>query len=215
LRKVTHDQQPARGHLKAFMAFLLHIVHYVTAFADQAVLLPLVICVVIGFATSGWQRGAVGWGFAVAATLAVMLLLKLGLIPCGHLLPLSALRSPSGHTAGAAVVYGSLLGIWIRLRTGTALWTVPVAIGFVLLIGASRLALGLHSSIEVIVGGVVGLLGAIGAVMLAGPPPPHFRFRRVVVAMVVVLVVFHGLRLPAEAEITRLSFTIWPFSACR
>jgi sulfite exporter TauE/SafE len=144
-----------------------------------------------------------------------MLVLKLALIPCGHLLPLSALRSPSGHTAAAAVVYGSLLGIWIRRRSGTALGTIPVALAFVFLIGASRLALDLHSRIEVCVGGLVGLVGAILAVHLAGPPPANLPIRSVVFAMVAVVVLFHGLRLPAEAEITKLSFKIWPFSSCR
>jgi membrane-associated phospholipid phosphatase len=144
-----------------------------------------------------------------------MLLLKLTLIPCGHLLGFTSLRSPSGHTAGSAVVYGSLLGLWIRRRSGTAVWTVPAAILFVILIGGTRLALGVHSPVEVLIGGAVGLAGAILAVFLAGPPPEHFRFRAIAVAMVVVIVVFHGLRLPAEAEITRLAFTVWPFSACR
>jgi membrane-associated phospholipid phosphatase len=172
-------------------------------------------CVVVGFAVSGWRRGALGWAVAVAGTLAVMLVLKLCLIPCGHLLPLSSLRSPSGHTAGAAVVYGSLIGIWIRHRSGTALWTAPVAILFVMLIGGTRLALGVHSPIEVLTGGTVGLIGAILAVLLAGPPPAEFRFRTLAIPMVIVVIIFHGLRLPAEAEILRLSFTIWPFSACR
>ena len=72
-----------------------------------------------------------------------------------------------------------------------------------------------NSPVEVLIGGAVGLAGAILAVFLAGPPPEHFRFRAIAVAMVVVIVVFHGLRLPAEAEITRLAFTVWPFSACR
>ena len=191
------------------------MLHFLTAFADQAVLLPLATCVVLGFAVSGWRRGALGWAAAVAGTFAVMLVLKLGLIPCGHLLPLSSLRSPSGHTAGAAVVYGSLVAIWIRHKSGTGVWTVPAALLFVLLIGGSRLALGYHSPVEVLIGGSVGLVGAILAVYLAGPPPEQFRFRVIALASVVVVVIFHGLRLPAEAEITRISFTIWPFSACR
>jgi membrane-associated phospholipid phosphatase len=197
------------------MTSLLHGMHFVTGFADQAVILPLSVCVVFGFALSGWRRGALGWATAVAGTLAVMLVLKLALIPCGHLLALTSLRSPSGHTAGATVVYGSLLAIWIRRRTGTAIWTAPAAIIFLILIGASRLALGLHSPVEVFVGGAVGLTGAILAVMLAGPPPEGFRFRSIAISVVIVVAIFHGFRLPAEAEITRLSFTMWPFSTCR
>ena len=65
------------------MTSLLHGMHFVTGFADQAVILPLSVCVVFGFALSGWRRGALGWATAVAGTLAVMLVLKLALIPCG------------------------------------------------------------------------------------------------------------------------------------
>ncbi|MBW4022467.1 MAG: phosphatase PAP2 family protein [Proteobacteria bacterium] len=192
----------------------LHIMHFVTAFADEALLLPLAASVVFGFATSGWRRGAAGWGGAVALTLAVMLGLKLALIPCGHLL-LPGLRSPSGHTAAAAAIYGSLIGIWTRHRGRSSLWTAPVALGVAVVIAVSRLALHVHSPIEVLVGGGVGITGAMLAVVLAGPPPAGLRLRSIAVAMVVVIVVFHGFQLPAEAEIRRLSFTIWPFSACR
>lgn len=192
----------------------LHLMHFVTAFADEALLLPLAACVVLGFATSGWRRGALGWGTAVAATLLVMLVLKLAFIPCGHLL-LAGLRSPSGHTAASAAVYGSLIGIWIRNRGGSALWTIPAALLFAFVIGGSRLALHVHSPIEVVIGGIIGLAGATSAVVLAGPPPAGFRFRSIVLAMLVVIVIFHGLRLPAEAEIRKISFTIWPFSACQ
>jgi membrane-associated phospholipid phosphatase len=187
----------------------------VTAFADQAVLLPLAASVVLGFALSGWRRGAIGWGAAVAATLTAMLVLKLSFIACGHLLPFASLRSPSGHTASAAVVYGSLLAMWIRLKTGTVIWTVPSALVFMGIIGTSRLLLGVHSTIEVVMGGTVGLIGAVIAVMLAGPPPPQFRFRWIGIAMIAVVVIFHGFRLPAEIEIRQLAFTMWPFTACR
>ena len=61
----------------------------------------------------------------------------------------------------------------------------------------------------------MGLAGAVLAVMLAGPPPAEFRFRTIAIAMIVVIVIFHGFRLPAEAEINRLAFTMWPFTACR
>jgi membrane-associated phospholipid phosphatase len=144
-----------------------------------------------------------------------MLVLKLCLIPCGHLLPLTSLRSPSGHTAGATVVYGSLLAIWVRHKSGKAVWTAPVALLFALLIGGTRLALGVHSPVEVLIGGSVGLAGAVLAVMLAGPPPTRFRFRRLALPMLIVVVIFHGVRLPAEVLIAQLSFTMWPFSECR
>jgi membrane-associated phospholipid phosphatase len=188
---------------------------FVTDFGDQAVLLPLAFFVAVGFALAGWRSGAIGWTTAVGGTFALMLVLKLGFIPCGHLLPILGLRSPSGHTAGAAVVYGGLFGIWIEIMTGAMIWTVPVALSCALIIGGSRLVLGVHSDVEVLIGGAVGVSGAVVAVLLAGAPPHNLRLRKIAVAAIIVLVLFHGMRLPAEAEIQRVSSTIWPLSACR
>ena len=77
---------------------------FVTDFGDQAVLLPLAAGVTLVFALAGWRRGAVAWAAAVVGTLALMVVLKLVFLACGHLLPGSQLHSPSGHTAAAAAI---------------------------------------------------------------------------------------------------------------
>jgi Flp pilus assembly pilin Flp len=69
-----------------------------------------------------------------------------------------------------------------------------------LVIGATRLALGLHTTTEVIVGGVLGVAGAVGFARTAGPVPA-LRLRWLFVVMMVVTQLLHGRHLNAEAHI--------------
>ncbi len=188
---------------------------FITDFADQAVLLPLAAGVALTFFFSGWRRGAVAWSLGIGGTLGVMLALKLAFLACGRLLPITDLHSPSGHTAAAAAVYGGLLGILVRRLTGRSSWALPCAMSVALVIGVSRLVLGLHTGLEVVIGAVVGVCGAVAAATFAGPPPPTLRLGRVAAVAFVVLLLFHGFRMPAEAAIRRFALDVWPLSRCR
>ena len=167
--------------------------NFLTDFADQAVLLPLAIIVAACLATSGWWRGAGAWLIGVGVTLSLMLLLKLAFIACG---PGDVLRSPSGHTAAAAVVCGGLMVV----LAGGRRWAVQTALVAALLIGVSRLALGVHTPLEVLVGAIVGVGGAALTALAAGPMP-EFRRNRIAMAALLVVLLLHGTRMPAEAHI--------------
>ena len=171
---------------------------FLTDFADQAVAGPLVLVLALALAALGWRRGAVAWLVATGATLAVVLALKLATLACGP--PL--LRSPSGHTATAGVVCG---GIAVLAGLGGTAVALAAAAGAAV-IGLSRVALGMHSWAEVLLGGAIGVAGALVLARLAGPRPDGLRLRWVVVAAVTVVTVLHGVRLPAEAEIRAASF---------
>ncbi len=188
---------------------------FVTDFGDQAVLLPLAAGVTLVFALAGWRRGAVAWAAAVVGTLALMVVLKLVFLACGHLLPGSQLHSPSGHTAAAAAIYGGLLALAARLATGHGRWTLACALLVMLVIGGSRLALGVHTGLEVAVGGAVGVCGALAADRLAGAPPPGLRTGRLAAMAVLVLALLHGVHMPAEAAIRSAALDLWPLSECR
>lgn len=173
---------------------------FLTDFADQAVILPLALAVAVTLFAQRWPRGAMAWLVAVGLTLGAMLALKLLLQACARptgLLDLMALQTPSGHVAGAALVSAGLASLLTGRRGGPLLLGGGVAVA----IAVSRLVLGAHSFPEVVVGAVVGLAGAALVPRLAGPPPPGFSLRRTVLIAAAVLLLFHGLHLPAEAHI--------------
>ncbi len=187
----------------------------VTNFADQAVILPLAATIAAALALAGWRRGALAWSVVITGILALMLTLKLASAACGHLLPGGELRSPSGHTAAAGAVYGGLLAGLARRVAGHARWTPVCAVAAALLVGASRLALGMHTAIDVAVGGAVGVGGAMVLTWLAGTPPPGLRLAPLAAVAVAVIVVFHGFHLVAEAAIRNATASMWPLSECR
>ncbi len=167
--------------------------HFLTDFADQAVLLPMALVVACCLWASGWSRGAGAWLAGVGTTLTAMLVLKIVFIACG---PGRELYSPSGHTAAAAVVSGGLMVVLLGRRE----WALPVAVAAACLIGLSRLAIGAHVPLEVLVGGIVGAGGAVIIARTAGPMPEFSRGRVAMLALLVV-VFMHGIRMPAEAQI--------------
>ncbi len=184
---------------------------FLTDFADQAVVLPVVLVVALILAATGWPKGALVWLGVIGATFAVVLSLKLGFLACRPVFGPWALRSPSGHTAAAAVVGGGFATI-LGANGPIAL---AVSILAAVLIGSSRVELGFHSLPEVLLGGAVGLAGAAVLSRLAGRPPVIRPIPLLAVAIVVAVLV-HGTRLPAEEAIWRFAQGLLDFiPACR
>lgn len=168
-----------------------------TDFADQAVVLPFILAIGATLFIGGWRRGAIAWTVAAGATLGLMLLLKLGSMACGPTL----LRTPSGHTAAAAIVAGSFAALF--LTHDRCVGTAAAALAAAALIGALRLVAGVHTMPEVLLGASVGTAGAICFACTAGPRPADLRLRPVLIVAVAVIAAFHGNRLRAEPRIWR------------
>jgi membrane-associated phospholipid phosphatase len=187
-------------------------VRYLTDFADQAVILPLVLAVAIALAVLGWRRGALIWLLVVAGTFGATVAFKLMFLSCSPVFGPLDVHSPSGHVAAATVVSGGLAAMFTRRRVSI----LPAAVLAAIVIGVSRVVLGMHTLPEVIVGAMIGLVGAAALLRLAGPPPPRLRVAPLIAVVVVVATVFHGLHLPAEAAIRRTAFSAAQFiPACR
>jgi len=191
------------------------VVTFLTNVADGAVLLPIAFVVAVLFALIGWRRGLIAWTAAIGATLGLTFALKLAFLVCGELGPGGAVRSPSGHAAASAAIYGGLLAIVVGHLSGRSRWALPCATLIAVVIGASRVILGVHTVPEVLLGGGVGILGALAVARLAGPPPATLPIRRVGALVVLIVVLFHGLLMPAEAAIRQIAADVWPFSSCR
>ena len=186
---------------------------FLTDFADEAVILPLIFAIGATLWLLGWRRGAIAWTGVTCATLGAMLVLKLTMIACGPA-HLPRLRTPSGHTAAAAALAGSLAALLFR-RDRCLAAIIGAAVGAAV-IGTSRYMLGVHSLAEVLVASLVGIAGAVSLAWLSGPAPPRLRLAWVAVPVVVVLVSFHGDRLRAEPRIWHAAYRIsYDLRVCR
>jgi len=172
-------------------------VTFLTDIADQAVILPLVLAITLALFAQGWRRGATAWAVAVCATFGVILALKVTFMACSTAFGTSEIQTPSGHVAAAAVVAGGFAALLLRGRIAALTLAALAAVA----IGITRLALGAHTAAEVLIGAGVGLLGAWVLLALAGRTPPGLNARRMLLMAVVVIAVFHGQHLPAEARI--------------
>ena len=189
--------------------------NFLTNFADQAVTLPLAACVFLGLLALGWRRGALAWGASVAGVLTMMLVLKLATLACESHLAQTGLKSPSGHTATAAVVYGGLFALLAPRSRRVTLVAAASGGAFALGIGLTRLALHVHTVADVLVGAAVGVAGAVAMRHLAGPRPTRLATSWLLAGACLVLLLFHGDKLEAETRLRWLALDVWPLSACR
>lgn len=204
---------PSPLHLNDFLTPFAYKapVRYLTDFADQAVILPLVFAVAIALAVQGWRSGALTWLLAVAGTFTATLIFKLVFLSCSPVFGPLDIHSPSGHVAAAAVVTGGLAVMLSHRRTSI----LPAAMLAAIVIGVSRLVLGTHTLPEVLFGALIGMAGAAALLRFASPPP-RLRLTPLILVIMVVGTVFHGLHLPAEAAIRHTALRVTDFiPACR
>jgi membrane-associated phospholipid phosphatase len=184
---------------------------FLTDFADQAVVLPVVLVVALMLVAMGWRRGALVWLAVIGATFGAILVLKSVFLACPPVFDPWTLHSPSGHTAAAAVVAGG----FATLLGGRGWIAFVVSILAAAAIGSSRVELGYHSLPEVLIGAAAGAAGAVALSRFAGRKPIARPVPLLTVA-VVVAVLTHGIHLPAEAAISRFSHGMLDFvPACR
>ena len=197
----------------------------ITDFADQAVVLPLALLVLAALRSRGGDAETRGWAVAVGGVLLALLLLKLAVGACA--VPIAGgrhtglfglgLRSPSGHTAAGGIVYGGLLAL--ALRRGVVV-SAACCLAVAALFAASRLALGVHTGVEVAVGCAAAAAGGGVLAWLCGWPgrrPPAHPSRasglRWVVAALALVLALHGRRLAVEPVIARMA-SVWLSPAC-
>ena len=188
---------------------------FLTDFADQAVVLPLALVVALVLALTGWKRGAFIWLLAVLGTIGTIALLKIAFATCGPAQFGGVVKSPSGHTASAAIIYGGLIAL-IGRRWGASIgWAFLAAPVAVLVIGLSRVELGAHTLPEVVIGGVIGCAGVLAVLVIAGAPPPRLHSPRLIGPAVFVAVVMHGNHLHGEDQIRAFAGRYaWLASVC-
>ena len=191
------------------------IASFFTDFADEAVILPLILCVAAVLWLSGWRRGTFVWSAGTIATLGVMVILKLTFRACGAEMFNGTVESPSGHTAVAGAVYGSIFAFMSSRLGGRDMSRLIVVLVVVVVVGLSRVLLKAHNVPEVCVGGAIGFIAAQTMLHLAGDPPDDRSVTLSCWPLLVLPLLLHGLHLQAESEIDALVTFTWPFSLCR
>lgn len=149
-------------------AWLTEAMTNVTAFGSVTGLL-LVCAVAIGFLLlSGRRRTALFVLFATAGGETLAALLKLAyerprpaIVP--HLVEVTSASFPSGHAADSAIVYFTLAALIARTvhERALRLYILGVAALLTLLIGASRVYLGVHWPSDVLAGWTIGAAWAL------------------------------------------------------
>ena len=180
---------------------------FVTDYADQAVMIPIVVVVALALSWQRRWRVLAAWIGAAGAVLGTILVLKVACATCAWMVtslgPHHAdLHSPSGHTASAAMIFAGVAALQARRSRSSTFWTSLLTAAAVAgVIGVTRVELGAHSLSEVGLAAVIGIAGAIAFVALAGPPMRAMSGRPVLLCAALAAVVMHGLHLPAEAAI--------------
>lgn len=184
---------------------------FVTDFADLAVVVPFVLGVAAVFLAASWWRGALWWMGACAGTLAVVGVFKLACLGC--VAPGARGFSPSGHTAAACCAYGGALSLLLRRWWAQGRVWLVAGLPFAVLVGASRLELGVHRPLEVVAGGLVGMAGLLVLLRGAGAPPALNPVSRGLLCGLPLVLLLHGTRAPAETALR--AFAGWmPARVC-
>jgi membrane-associated phospholipid phosphatase len=156
-----------------------------SALGSEVVAVLLVLLLLI----FGWQRR---WGTAVALLLTTVgaqmlnnvlkdLFQRTRPAPVVGLIPAQSFSFPSGHAMVSMAFYSFLAYLSWRILRGWLRWIVTVAfLLLVLLIGLSRLYLGVHYLTDVVAGYIAGLFWT-DAVIIGGALLTRRRARRAVV----------------------------------
>src|SRR5215211_1711189 len=159
----------------SFPGWLGGLMRIVTALGYYWVVLPLLAVVVAVFYRKGWRLSAVLLLVSTAGSIVLTTVLKSvfqrarpELFDSGY--HASFFSFPSGHATVAVGFYGMLTLVLAYRLQGTARWAVAIlGILVVLLIGFSRLYLGVHYPTDVLAGYLAALLWLVfvGAVYAA------------------------------------------------
>jgi len=175
-----------------------------TNLADLAVVLPLAIAILLWLLVMRSAWAAIWWSIVVAICIGGTAVLKIYFFACP---PIADLHSPSGHTSLGTLVYGAVIMFtaaetqgWQR-RAVTAFGTL-----FILSIAISRVLLHAHTMVEILSGLLIGGVAlAIFTKAYLSHHPVRVWLQPLVLAVVIILIIFHGHELRAEEFLDNVS----------
>ena len=166
LRSLTDGADGWRPLLRRFMLDM-------TALGDPP-MLTMMVLLVAGYLVAARHRrlavmvvASTGLG-AMTGTLLKQVFARARPDVVTHLVEVRSLSFPSGHAMQSAVIYLTLAALIGRSerRHAERIYVLGAAIGLVVLIGTSRLYLGVHWPTDVLAGWTIGAAWAFGTALL-------------------------------------------------
>jgi membrane-associated phospholipid phosphatase len=192
---------------------MMRLIVYLTNFGDPFLTVPLAGAVTLWLASARSWRALLTWIACFSAGAALVTASHFAYAAWGLEIASLNLTAVSGHTMLASAVYPTTFALCASMaRTRTALAAYLLGLVFALAIGLSRMAIGAHTSAEVVVGWLVGTLIAT----LTCHPALSLRTRAGVISIgrdarrdstpfaalaLALIVVCHGKILPVSAWI--------------
>lgn len=174
----------------------------ITDIGDSAVLGGATFAGIVYLLISGCRKGAAALALSFLGAAISIGLIKLLFIGCDGYWRNYNINSPSGHAALSVAVLGTY-GLLIASQLRKGWWRlVPVMlfVALAVIISITRVKLGVHSIMEVVIGILVGggVLSVVRAFLSRGDNLPKFNAAAFSLSVILVAFILHGFRLPAE-----------------
>jgi membrane-associated phospholipid phosphatase len=179
-----------------------------TDFGDSALLLPLAIVLTVWLLATRPLVVTLAWLLTLIAANGLIGLSKIYFLGCPARSPL---HSPSGHTGFSILVYGGLTIIAVSATRSRRSRAAIVTAGACLVaaIAISRIALGLHNTLEVVLGALIGSAGlTVFSRVYRQNPGRGGWLAPLAIVVLICAVIFHGHELNIEAHLLSVAASL-------
>jgi membrane-associated phospholipid phosphatase len=186
----------------------------VTQFGAASAILPTVPAVMLGLWREGRRSVIIAWSLTLFVGIAIVLVSKIAFLGWGLGIARLDFTGVSGHTMLATAIL-PVICAWLPLPRHSSALAIVIGLLLVLLVGCSRITLGMHSWSEVIAGWMLGAtvsatsLLAMRRTKSVSPVPPG-RHWPIVIALLFVFSLNQPMAtaLPMHPWIERLALAI-------
>ena len=172
--------------------------NHIGNFGHSAILIPASLTIILCLLWYDRRADALAVAAALGACLVATLIAKIAFQSCESQFSTLGIESPSGHASVSAAFYGCAA---LLVAAGRGLWMraciLAGAAAFVVLVGLSRIYVGVHTVPEVIAGMTIGAASLFVFQWLRGPK------RRLVVPLRLIAI---GIPVAAVLALTILTF---------